>query len=110
MVKKVLKKIPGPVGSVARLSDMPRKLSNAAKNTKNLKKVPKRKPGQPRKILGKVPKGLNMTQKQYDTVLGNALSNGIKKGKAIRTKKQTRGKAVATTQNTKRTRYGKKSK
>ena len=36
MVKKVLKKIPGPVGSVARLSDMPRKLSNAAKNAKNL--------------------------------------------------------------------------
>ena len=108
VVKKVLKKVPGPIGTVARLSDVPRKLSNAAKNAKNLKPVPKRKSGQPRMILGKVPKGVNMSQKQYDTMLGNALSNGIKKGKALRTKKETRGKAVATTQNTKRVRYGKK--
>ena len=41
VVKKVLKKVPGPIGTVARLSDVPRKLSNAAKNTKNLKKYPK---------------------------------------------------------------------
>ena len=41
VVKKVLKKVPGPIGTVARLSDVPRKLSNAAKNAKNLKKYPK---------------------------------------------------------------------
>ena len=41
VVKKALKKVPGPIGTVARLSDVPRKLSNAAKNTKNLKKYPK---------------------------------------------------------------------
>ena len=41
VVKKALKKVPGPIGTVARLSDVPRKLSNAAKNAKNLKKYPK---------------------------------------------------------------------
>ncbi len=108
VIKKALKRVPGPVGTVSRLSGMPRKVSNAVKNAKNLKKVPKRKPGQPRMVLGKVPKGINMTQKQYDTVLGNALSKGIKKGRALRTKKETRGKAVATTQSSNRVRYGKK--
>ena len=110
VIKKVLKRVPGPIGTVARLSGMPRKVANAVKNTKNLKTMPKRKPGQPRMILGKVPKGINMSQKKYDTMLGNALSNGIKKGKAIRTKKEIRGKGVATNQNTNRVRYGKKIK
>ena len=110
VVKKVLKRVPGPIGSVARLSDMPRKVANAVKNTRTLKKMPKRKPGAPRMILGKVPKGINMSQKQYDTMLGNTMVNAIKKGKAIRTKKEIRGKGVATTQNVDRVRYGKKIK
>ena len=41
VVKKVLKKVPGPIGSVARLSGIARKLSNAAKNKKNLKPLRK---------------------------------------------------------------------
>jgi hypothetical protein len=41
VVKKALKKVPGPIGTVARLSDVPRKLSNAAKNAKNLKPLRK---------------------------------------------------------------------
>jgi hypothetical protein len=41
VVKKVLKKVPGPIGTVARLSDVPRKLSNAVKNKKNLKPLRK---------------------------------------------------------------------
>ena len=41
VLKKVLKKVPGPIGSVARLSGLPRKLVNAAKNAKNLKPLKK---------------------------------------------------------------------
>ena len=109
-LKKVAKKIPGPIGSVARLSDMPRKVSNAVKNAKTLKKVPKRKPGKPRNVLGKVPKGINMSQKEYNNLLENALTKGIKKGRELRTIKETKGKAVATDENIDRVRYGKKSK
>jgi|TARA_R110000803_G_C11709519_1_gene286710 hypothetical protein len=109
-LKQVAKKIPGPIGSVARLSDMPRKISNAVKNAKTLKKVPKRKPGQPRNVLGKVPKGVNMSQKEYNNLIENALTKGIKKGKELRTIKETKGKAVATDENIDRVRYGKKSK
>ena len=41
VVKKVLKKVPGPIGTVARVGSIARKLSNAAKNKKNLKPLKK---------------------------------------------------------------------
>lgn len=41
VIKKALKKVPGPIGSVARLIDTPRKLVNAVKNAKNLKPLKK---------------------------------------------------------------------
>lgn len=41
VIKKALKKVPGPIGSVARVGSIARKLSNAAKNAKNLKPLRK---------------------------------------------------------------------
>ena len=41
VVRRVLKKVPGPIGTVARVGSIARKLSNAAKNAKNLKPLRK---------------------------------------------------------------------
>lgn len=105
MVKKVLKKVPGPIGTVARLSDVPRKLSNASKNAKNLKKYPK---------TGLASKKEMSAFKKAMDAKAPALKKVFEANKRAaahkRTRQQSMAKKTASTQNIKRTRYGKKSK
>ena len=97
VVKKALKKVPGPIGTVARLSDVPRKLSNAAKNAKNLKKYPK---------TGLASKKEMSAFKKVMDAKSPALKKVFEANKRAaahkRTRKQSMAKKAIATQSTKR--------
>ena len=100
VLKKVLKRVPGPIGTVARLSDLPRKLSNAAKNAKNLK--PLRKgvgfPKATKKQMASFKKAMDLKSPALKKVFeANKRAAAHKQ-----TRKQSMAKKVTATQSTQR--------